>query len=114
MVGLILVCGGSFKFGFIADLLSIPVTTGFFAGIAGHILVSQAPSVLGLEPDQGPLTRHVLSLVERARAAQPWTLLLGPGLLATMLLRKAMSRRFPAALIGLFLAELATVTFGLE
>jgi sulfate permease, SulP family len=114
MVGLILICGGLLRFGFVADLLSIPVTTGFFAGIAGHILVSEAPSVLGLEPDQGPLTRQVLSLVERAQAANPWTLVMGFGVLAIMLAGERMSRRFPAALIGLFLAELATVTFGLE
>ncbi len=40
MVGVILICGGALRLGFIADLLSIPVTTGFFIGIAGHILVS--------------------------------------------------------------------------
>ena len=114
MVGLILICGGLLRFGFVADLLSIPVTTGFFAGIAGHILVSQAPSVLGLEPGQGPFAQQVLSLVERAQAANPWTLTIGLGVLAIMLAGERMSRRFPAALIGLFLAELATVAFGLE
>ena len=114
MVGLILVCGGSLKFGFIADLLSIPVTTGFFAGIAGHILVSQAPTVLGIEPIKGTLSEQVLSLVERAPAANPWTLVMGLGVLAIMLAGQRMSRRFPAALIGLFLAEATTVALGLE
>ena len=46
-VGLALALGGALGLGFIADLLSIPVTTGFLAGIAGHILVSQAPALLG-------------------------------------------------------------------
>ena len=41
-VGLILICAGAFKLGFVADLLSIPVTTGFLVGIACHILVLQA------------------------------------------------------------------------
>ncbi len=102
------------RFGFVADLLSIPVTTGFFAGIAGHILVSQAPSVLGIEPGKGPLSEQVLSLVERAQAANPWTVVMGLGVLAIMLAGERMSRRFPAALIGLFLAEVATVTLGFE
>ncbi|HYA72878.1 MAG TPA: SulP family inorganic anion transporter, partial [Roseiarcus sp.] len=31
-VGLILAFGGAFRLGFVADLLSIPVTTGFLAG----------------------------------------------------------------------------------
>ena len=43
-VGVVLMLGGALRFGFIADLLSIPVTTGFLVGIAGHILVSQALS----------------------------------------------------------------------
>ena len=55
LVGLILICGGALRLGFVADLLSIPVTTGFLIGIAGHILVLQAPAVLGLEPGQGCL-----------------------------------------------------------
>ncbi len=114
LVGLILVCGGALRFGFIADLLSIPVMTGFLLGIAGHILVSQAPSVLGVEPSQGPFAQQALSLIERAHAASPWTLAIGLGVLAIMLAGERLSPRFPGALIGLCLAELATVALGLE
>jgi sulfate permease, SulP family len=114
MVGFILVCGGALKLGFIADLLSIPVTTGFFIGIAGHILVSQAPSVLGVDPGRGSLVQQALSLVAQALMANPWTLVMGLGVLAVMLAGERMSPRFPGALIGLCLAELATVSLGLE
>src|ERR1700686_5197963 len=37
MVGLLLLFAGIFRLGWIADLLSIPVTTGFLAGISVHI-----------------------------------------------------------------------------
>src|ERR1700686_4003467 len=37
MVGLLLLAAGIFRLGWIADLLSIPVTTGFLAGISVHI-----------------------------------------------------------------------------
>jgi sulfate permease, SulP family len=114
LVGLVLICGGALRLGFIADLLSIPVTTGFFLGIAGHILVSQASSVLGVEPSEGHLAQQVLSLVARAAGANPWTLLIGLGVLAITLAGERLSPRFPGALIGLGLAELATVTLGLE
>jgi sulfate permease, SulP family len=114
LVGVILMIGGALKLGFIADLLSIPVTTGFFLGIAGHILVSQASSVLGIEPGEGHLAQQVLSLVARAGAANPWTLVIGLGVLAITLAGERLSPRFPGALIGLGLAELATVTLGLE
>jgi SulP family sulfate permease len=55
MVGVALVAGGLFRLGWIADLLSVPVTTGFLAGISVHIMISQLPSVLGLPHQDGPL-----------------------------------------------------------
>jgi MFS superfamily sulfate permease-like transporter len=113
-VGLILICAGAFKFGFVADLLSIPVTTGFLIGIAGHILVLQAPAALGLAPGHGSLSQEALSLIARAPTANPWTLTIGLGVLAIMLVGEALSPRFPGALIGLCLAGMATVAFGLE
>ena len=113
-VGLILICAGVFRFGFVADLLSIPVTTGFLLGIAGHILILQAPAVLGVEPNHGPLVQQALSLIARAPAANPWTLAIGLGVLAIMLVGESVSPRFPGALIGLCLAGLATITLGLE
>src|SRR5450631_2049089 len=48
MVGLMLLAAGVFRLGWIADLLSIPVTLGFLAGISVHILISQLPVILGL------------------------------------------------------------------
>src|SRR3982074_1699164 len=41
LVGAILVIGSLFRLGWIANLLSTPVTTGFLAGLSVHILVSQ-------------------------------------------------------------------------
>ena len=96
LVGVILVCGGALKLGFIADLLSIPVTTGFFIGVAGHILVSQAPSVLGVEPAGRSSCQQVLSLAARAADANPWTLAIGLGVLAIMLAGDRSVRAFPA------------------
>ena len=97
-VGLILTFAGAFKFGFVADLLSIPVTTGFLIGIAGHILILQAPAVLGVEPNHGPLAQQALSLIARGSAANPWTLTIGLGVLAIMLVGESLSPRFPGAL----------------
>src|SRR5712671_3236825 len=41
LVGAILLIGSLFRMGWIANLLSTPVTSGFLAGISVHILVSQ-------------------------------------------------------------------------
>ena len=90
LVGLILICAGALRLGFVADLLSIPVTTGFLVGIAGHILILQAPAVLGVEPGHGSLAQQALSLIARAQAANPWTLVIGLGVLAIMLAGEAL------------------------
>ncbi len=64
--------------------------------------------MLGLEPGQGPLVQQALSLVERVQSANPWTLAIGLGVLAIMLVGERFSPRFPAALIALCLAGLMT------
>src|SRR5262249_38763535 len=55
MVGGILLCAGFFRLGWIADLVSVPVTTGFLAGIAVHIIVSQLPFLTGISAPAGDL-----------------------------------------------------------
>jgi sulfate permease, SulP family len=113
-VGGFVVLAGFFKLGFIADLLSIPVTTGFLAGIAAHILISQAPQALGLEPGHGPLIAQAASLVARIHAANFWTLCLCLGTLIAMLVGERWSPRFPAALAALATASVATLMLGLQ
>src|SRR5262249_30011850 len=53
LVGAMLVASGIFRLGGIANLLSVPVTVGFLAGISVHILVSQLPGVLGVPSPDG-------------------------------------------------------------
>src|ERR1700735_4190469 len=59
LVGLVLVVGGIFRLGWIADLLSIPVTVGFLAGISVHILISQMPAILGLAAPDGAMLQRL-------------------------------------------------------
>src|SRR3981189_1222825 len=58
MVGLLLLAAGIFRLGWIADLLSIPVTIGFLAGISVHIIISQLPGILGLPAPNGPMLQR--------------------------------------------------------
>ncbi|MGD1015281.1 MAG: SulP family inorganic anion transporter [Roseiarcus sp.] len=113
-VGLILALGGVFRFGFVADLLSIPVMTGFLAGIAGHILVSQAPALLGLAAPRGGLIAQTAALAAELSATNFATLGIGLSVLAIMLAGERVNPRFPAALIALGLATALVVGLGLE
>ena len=71
MVGVILILGSLFRMGWIANLLSVPVTVGFLAGISVHILVSQMPGVLGLPSPKGPMLDRIIELAQHARRGQP-------------------------------------------
>ena len=113
-VALVLVFAGIFRLGFIADLLSIPVTTGFLAGIAVHILASQAPALLGLESPPGSTIVKLWELIKNLGAANPWTVALGLGVLAIMLVGEKLNPRVPSALIALAAATLLTALMHLE
>jgi sulfate permease, SulP family len=114
MVGLVLVAGGIFRLGWIADLLSIPVTTGFLAGISVHILVSQLPTVLGLPSPGGTMLHRVASLAGHLNEANSFTLFIALGVLAVIALTERINARIPGALIGLGMATTAVVLMGLE
>jgi SulP family sulfate permease len=114
MVGLWLLAAGIFRLGWIADLLSIPVTIGFLAGISVHILISQLPGILGLPAPDGPMLQRLAILASHLNEANPLTLVIGVGVLAVIALSEWIDARIPGALIGLALASAAVVLLGLE
>ena len=81
MVGFVLIAGGIFRLGWIANLLSMPVTVGFLCGISVHILVSQMPGVLGLPSAGGSLPQKVAALAQHLTDSNPFTLAIGFGVL---------------------------------
>jgi sulfate permease, SulP family len=114
MVGLLLLFAGIFRLGWIADLLSIPVTTGFLAGISVHIMVSQMPEILGVAAPTGAMLQRIAALATHLNQTNPFTLLIGVGVLAIVALSERIDARIPGALIGLALASSAVVLLGLE
>lgn len=114
MVGLVLVGGGIFRLGWVADLLSIPVTVGFLAGISVHILVSQLPAILGLPTPGGAMLQRLATLTEQSSHANPFTLCIGLGMLALVTICERIDVRIPGALVGLIGAAAAVVFLGLE
>ncbi|TJV69047.1 MAG: SulP family inorganic anion transporter [Mesorhizobium sp.] len=114
MVGLLVALSGVFRLGWIADLLSVPVTTGFLAGISVHIIVSQLPSLLGLPPESGETVRRVGEIAANIHLTNPWSLAIGLGVFAIVFAAGHVSARIPAALIGMVLATLGVVAFDLR
>jgi SulP family sulfate permease len=114
MVGLLLLAAGTFRLGWIADLLSIPVTIGFLAGISVHIIISQLPAILGLPSPTGAMLQRLAVLAGHLTETNPFTLVIGLGVLAVITASERMDARIPGALIGLALASAGVVWLGLE
>jgi MFS superfamily sulfate permease-like transporter len=114
LVGLLLLGAGVFRLGWIADLLSIPVTTGFLAGISVHIVISQLPDILGFAVPGTALLQSMAVIAGHLNQTNLWTLAIGLGVLAITAGSERVSARIPGALIGLALAGVAVVSLRLE
>src|SRR5258708_7911046 len=107
MGGLLLVAAGVFRLGWIADLLSVPVTIGFLAGISVHIIISQLPGILGLPAPNGAMLQRLALLAGHLNETNFFTLAIGFGVLAIIAISEAIDARIPGALIALALASAA-------
>jgi MFS superfamily sulfate permease-like transporter len=114
MVGAIVLVSGLLRLGWIADLLSVPVTAGFLAGISVHIVISQLPDLLGLPQGSGSVFDRVAAVASAAGQINPLSLGLGLAVFLVVLAAERISARVPAALIALVLATLAVIAFGLK
>ena len=114
LVGIMLIGSGVFRLGWIADILSVPVTTGFLAGISVHIIVSQLPSLLGVSAPAGSLLHGVAVIATQLHQANPYSVALGVAVLCITQVSEQISARIPGALIGLVMATAGVVLFGLE
>lgn len=114
MTGAIVAAGGIFRLGWIADLLSIPVMTGFLAGIAIHIAVSQLPTLLGVPGGGDRMVERLSAVLGQIAVTNFYSLALGAGVFAVIFASEKLDKRIPGALIGLVVATLLTVGLDLE
>jgi len=114
MVGAILIAVGLFRAGWLATLLSTPVTTGFLAGISIHIIIGELPTLLGIVEPQGILLSRLIHILGHVRDANLYALALGVGVLVVTLGTASISSKIPGAFFGLFGAGIAVALFHLQ
>jgi sulfate permease, SulP family len=112
LVGSIVVVAGVFRMGWIARLLSVPVITGFLAGIAIHIVVSQFPALLGIPRGQGEFFGTVSALVQNLSHFNPLTVAIGLSVFAITFVCEKIDVRLPGALIAMILASIVVWSLG--
>jgi MFS superfamily sulfate permease-like transporter len=114
MVGALLLAAGLMRLGWIADMLSTPIITGFLAGIAVHIVVSQLPDVMGVAKPHGNTPQQIAALVQAAPQARLWPVAIGLGVLSLTLITEWINPRLPGALVAIVAATLLVGPLGLE
>ena len=86
LTGVLLILASVLRFGFIANLISAPVLTGFKAGIGLVIVLDQVPKLFGLHVAKEGFLRDVLSLVQHIPEASLVTLAVGAAALGLLLI----------------------------
>jgi high affinity sulfate transporter 1 len=100
MVGLVTIGAGVAKLGFIADLLSSPVRTGYLAGLSITIFIGQLPKLFGFSTDASGLVNEVRAFLEGLDQTNAWALAIGLLSLAIILGLKRLRPRTPGILIA--------------
>ena len=93
MVGIFCLIGGLAGLGFVADLLSRPVRTGYLAGIAATVIAGQIPSLLGFSVEGDGFFESLQGLVRGIDEADAATAAVGVGALAAILMLRRVNRQ---------------------
>jgi len=106
LVGLILVLAGTFRFGFVAHLLSRPVLIGYQAGLALVVVVSQLPRLLGIAVEEDATLPRAIEIAGRLDESSLQTFAVGATCLAVVAFVAVWKPGLPAALFAIVGATL--------
>ncbi|MDE3237496.1 MAG: SulP family inorganic anion transporter [Paracoccaceae bacterium] len=113
LIGLMLIAARPLRLGWIADLLSVPVTTGFLAGISVHVIAGALPEILSVSPTAPDLPGRLWQMARALPSANVASTALGLMVAAVSLGSGMLGRRVPGPLIGIALAAGAVQAMGL-
>jgi sulfate permease, SulP family len=114
LVGVMLVLARLMRLGFAANFISVPVLTGFKAGIGLVIVLDQMPKLLGIHIEKQGFFRDLLSVARHLPETSLLTLAVAA---ATLLVLIGMERRLPhspAPLVAIGGGIAAAWLFGLQ
>ena len=113
LVGVVTLGAGLLRLGFVADLLSNPVRTGYLAGLAVVILVGQLPALFGFSTDANGLVGEATAFVAGIGMTNPWALGIGVLSLAIILGLKRLSPRTPGIFVAVVVAIVLSIVLDL-
>jgi len=113
LVGFVTVGAGILKLGFVADLLSNPVRTGYLAGLAVVILIGQLPKLFGFSTDASGLINEAVAFANSLDQTVVPALAIGLTSLAIILGLRIAAPRIPGILIAVVVAIGLSLVFDL-
>ncbi|MGW3482167.1 SulP family inorganic anion transporter [Rhodococcus indonesiensis] len=114
LVGALGILAGLARLGFLASFISEPVLKGFIVGLALTIIVGQLPKLFGVPRGEGDFFEKTWHLVTSLGGTNGWTLAVGAGSLAVVLVLHRVSPRLPAPLVAVVLGIVAVSVFDLD
>ncbi|HEY6579449.1 MAG TPA: SulP family inorganic anion transporter, partial [Rhizomicrobium sp.] len=114
MVGVLVGTAGICRMGWVSNLLSAPVTAGFLAGIAVHIVASQLPVLCGIQMTGGEALARFAALAGELNRVNPYAASLGAGVFVITAAAEKFDRRWPGALMAVVASTFVTILFSLE
>jgi len=113
LTGVFLLLASILRLGFLANFISLPVLTGFKAGIGVVIFVGQLGKVLGIPVAKGPFLQNILSLWKGLGDIHWLTFTVALSILAILVLLPRLAPRISAPLVAVAAAILAAALFDL-
>lgn len=113
LVGAAMFAGGLARFGFVTELLSMPVRLGYLMGIAVTVIVTQLPKLFGFSIDTESFLRGVRDFVAGLDETNTTALVIGVASMALILGLRRMAPKVPGVFIAVVGATAAVALLGL-
>ena len=113
LVGALMLAGGLTRFGFVTELLSMPVRVGYLMGIAVTVIVAQLPKLFGFSVKSESLIPALRGFVAGLDQTNATALAIGVGSLALILGLRWAAPRVPAVFLAVVGATAVVSIFGL-
>lgn len=114
MVGVLMFAGGLGRFGFVTELLSVPVRMGYLMGIALTVIVAQLPKLFGFSADTESLIPAIREFVSALGETNAAALAIGAGSLALILVLRRVAPLFPGVFLAVVGATVLVSALGLS
>ncbi|HEX5923400.1 MAG TPA: sulfate permease [Baekduia sp.] len=113
LVGAVMFAGGLARFGFVTELLSMPVRLGYLMGIAVTVIAAQLPKLFGFSVETENFLRGIRDFVAGLDETNATALILGVASLALILVLRRVAPKVPGVFLAVVGATAAVAVLGL-